>query len=232
MNHQYKYIVTVLVVFCEFAVGQNNGQNAAQKYCFKFEITQPTFGTNFRGCNNPKYDNFIVKDFNQNFKPFRTMNKQYLSNSHVNSCAALNQNFTFDQFTYIEASIFLKSLRTESIEIVVEDIEKKINYPLNYHGNFGWDIFNGRIQKNITNAQIKIMANNITPESGLAIEYFYVLNKANKAPECQNIHPALSNLWWIIICVMLGILLLVILAIGIYCIVNKRRSISNSSTDK
>lgn len=76
------------------------------------------------------------------------------------------------------------------------------------------------------------MANNITPESILAIEYLDILNTANKSPECQGTPPPSSIVWWVVITVLLGLLLLVILAVGIYCIINNRRSQSNSSTDK
>lgn len=156
MNHQARFInfVLVLVVFCDLIVAQNIGQNLATKYCTKIEFTQLSFVSEFRGCFNPKYDNFIIKDYNLNFKPLHPMAKQYLSNNRVNSCAALHRNLTFDQFTYIEAGIFLKSVRAEFIEIAVEDVEKKTSYPLQYYGVGRWEIFNKNIQKNITNAQV------------------------------------------------------------------------------
>lgn len=75
------------------------------------------------------------------------------------------------------------------------------------------------------------MANNITPESLLAIEYFYVLNSANPAPECHSVRSEDSVLWWVIASVSLGILLIVILVVGIYCIANNRRDHPNN-TDK
>lgn len=65
------------------------------------------------------------------------------------------------------------------------------------------------------------MANNMTPQSLLAIENLYVLNSGINAPECQPPKPQLFEtiLWWVIIAVCLGILFLFILTVGIYCIV-------------
>lgn len=76
------------------------------------------------------------------------------------------------------------------------------------------------------------MANNITPESILAIEYIYILNSAIRSPECQNTKPGPSILWWVIISVSLVLLLVIILAVGIYCILNNRKRHPNNSTDK
>lgn len=153
MNHQFIYYVVALI-YCNFIVAQNPNQNLAHRYCAKVEFTQLSFVSEFRGCFNPRYDNFIIKDYNFNFKPFRPNVKQYLSNVRVNSCTELYRNLTFDQFTVIEAAIFLKSLRSESIEIIVHDIDKNTSYPLQYYGVGRWEIFSKKIQKNIANAKV------------------------------------------------------------------------------
>ena len=154
MRHQCKYIAAVFVIFYHIAVAQVVVPIVPQKYCAKVEFTQLSFVSEFRGCFEPRYDNFIVKDYNPNFRPLRPTAKQYLTNSRVNSCAAYSKNIVFDPFTYVEAAIFLKSVRAEFIEIIVHDVEKNINYPLQHYGVGRWEIFNRRIQKNITNAQV------------------------------------------------------------------------------
>lgn len=154
MRDQCKYIAGVFVILRHFAVAQIVIPVVPQKYCAKLEFTQLSFVSEFRGCFEPRYDNFIVKDYTPYFRPFRPTAKQYLTNSHVNSCAAYSKNLVFDQFTYIEAAIFLKSVRAEFIEIIVHDVEKNINYPLQHYGVGRWEILNRRIQKDIKNAQV------------------------------------------------------------------------------
>lgn len=152
MSYNYIQYFTVLVLFCDCTVSQV--PNMAQRFCEKVEFSQLSFVSAFRGCFNPRYDNFIIKDYNVYFRPFHPTGKQYLSNIRANSCAILYKNLTFNQFTYIECGIFLKSVRSEYIEIVVEDVDRHLSYPIQYYGVGRWENFNRNIQKNITNAQV------------------------------------------------------------------------------
>lgn len=96
------------------------------------------------------------------------------------------------------------------------------------------------------NSQVEILAF-ITDQNELAIEYLNILNSAIKTPECMNqlpptiptnIPPGGTNShpdqmwWWIVISICLGILLIIILFVGIYCLIDNRRNRSHDCTNK
>lgn len=74
-------------------------------------------------------------------------------------------------------------------------------------------------------------------ESVLAIEYINIVDTAIKTPACTPTNPNYANndqtlpVWaWILIC--LGILLVIIIPIGIYCYYDKRRNSLKIGTNK
>lgn len=100
--------------------------------------------------------------------------------------------------------------------------------------------------------QIEIFAY-ITNQNILGIEYINILNSAIKTPECMNQgipptnHPPGGILppagqpignnpvqiwWWIILSVCLGILFIIIIFVGIYCLIDNRRSRSHDCANK
>lgn len=91
-------------------------------------------------------------------------------------------------------------------------------------------------------------------QSLLAIEYLNILNSAIHTPECtaQSGSPTTARpilptrppsppnnpgqndqiWWWVIISICLAILLIIIICVGIYCIIDNRRSRSHSMDNK
>lgn len=91
----------------------------------------------------------------------------------------------------------------------------------------------------------------MTPQSILAIQYLNILNPAVNRPECKSAPPlpaptppgtipvqpqAPANpndiWWWVISSICLATLLIVIILVGIYCIIDIRRSHSHEFSNK
>lgn len=95
----------------------------------------------------------------------------------------------------------------------------------------------------------------MSPQSVLAIEYIHILNSAIKTPECGSkpsvpattkapaAKPPANNganillndiqiWWWIVFAACIGVLLVVIILFGIYCIINSRRGHSHDCASK
>lgn len=78
------------------------------------------------------------------------------------------------------------------------------------------------------------------PKSYLAIEYIHILNSGIKTPECGMKPPTQKpsdpnnpqTWWWIILGICLAIILALIILIGVYCILENRRSRSHDCTNK
>lgn len=81
------------------------------------------------------------------------------------------------------------------------------------------------------------------PKSLISIEYIHILNSGIKTPECgmkpptpPTQKPSDSNnpqtWWWIILGLCLAIILVLITLIGVYYILENRRSRSHDCTNK
>lgn len=247
INSVYLVAIFLMVMFCDLI--------AAQKFCHKVHFNRNTFPLELKKCTNGAYNRmgtYTIKDFDQNFRPTVTSSKPYLSNTAVNSCGELVQRLSLTTNSTIHAYIYLKHIQNEKVEIIVRDalrndaVVNQFSHIL--YGNFNELV--GRVSRDVPNAkvnntpmdgdgcifeffflsifQIEIVATNITPQSLLAIEYFYVLNPTIDSEECRRPYqPEPLLVWWVIIAVSLGILSVILISVGIYCIIDRRQKHSN-----
>ncbi|XP_031635914.1 uncharacterized protein LOC116348872 [Contarinia nasturtii] len=214
------YLVAILVL-CDSI--------AAQQFCHQIQFNRNTFSKDMKPCGDKSKSPFVIKDFNENFKPHISDSKQYLSNNFVNSCAELAPRLSLTANSSIHANIYLKKVKDEFVEIVVYDASRNQvmeRFRQNIYGNFNELV--GRVRVDVPNAKIEIIAGSITAQSMLAIEYLYVLNSAINTKECRPPYkPEPFLVWWVIIAVSLGILCFILLSVGIYCIIDRRQKMAN-----
>lgn len=159
----FGYSFAILVVFCDII--------SAQQFCTRIEFSRESFGSKFRACPNKLHTMFTIKDFNQNFKPNRTNHKQYLTNSFAYSCAELIPRLRLNFSSSIEASIFLKSINDEFVEIILYDADTNtVAEKFKHTGTGNWFPFKCIVHGNIMNARV----NWINSSKNLIVFYYCV----------------------------------------------------------
>lgn len=157
MSAQEFYHVIILAVFlmtkfCDVTLAQIN--------CAQIDFNRTTY-PEFRECKGKFYPIFVIKDYashSNEVKPYRNTSRYYLSNNFNEfSCVESAMFFVIDNYTKIEAAIYLKSIESSFVEIVVYDADRNERIDsLRTDGTNGWQILQKNIRFNIHNARVSV----------------------------------------------------------------------------
>ncbi|XP_031635848.1 myb-like protein AA [Contarinia nasturtii] len=226
---------------------QQPQQNAARPtVCAKLD---------FNRAANPDFGpEFVTKQYKPGTQPapFRQPFKNYLS-ANVNdfTFGISKTKFSLSPTSHLETAVFFQSVGNAFFDIIVYDVSNNQQEILHVTGTKGWTVLKKNITKNIQNARIKMNVNNLTPQCVLAIQYLHILNTAIKTPDCSPTPPPPTKpppprppttmkpqvtqkpadpqqVWlWAITATCLGIVLILLILIGIYCIMERRKRSKN-----
>lgn len=145
-------LAVFLTVFCDVTLAQIN--------CAQIDFNRTTY-PEFRECKGKFYPNFVINDYalhSNEVKPYRNTSRYYLSNNFNEfSCSESVKLFVIDNYTRIEAAVYLKSIESSFLEIVVYDADRNERIDaLRTDGTNGWQILQKNIRFNIHNARVSV----------------------------------------------------------------------------
>lgn len=131
----------------------------AQELCVKIDFDRPSY-SEFRECKEQRLPALCIENYTSHHEvpPYQPTSKYFLSNNFYGfSCIESNIILTFDQNTFIEAALYLRSIGNAFVEINIYDAN--INALMKSIRSDGiardsWLILRGTIDGNISNARV------------------------------------------------------------------------------